>query len=95
MEKSIVTIKQLNKSFGETEVLKGITTTISAGEVVVIIGPSGSGKSTFLRCLNLLESPTAGTVEFEERISHIRNTIFLKQEKKWEWFFNSSIYFPT
>lgn len=82
MEKSIVTIKQLNKSFGETEVLKGITTTISAGEVVVIIGPSGSGKSTFLRCLNLLESPTAGTVEFEGTdITHKKHDIFKTREK--------------
>ncbi|MBE6172442.1 MAG: amino acid ABC transporter ATP-binding protein [Enterococcus faecium] len=82
MEKSIVTIKQLSKSFGETEVLKGITTTISAGEVVVIIGPSGSGKSTFLRCLNLLESPTAGTVEFEGTdITHKQHDIFKIREK--------------
>ncbi len=82
MEKSIVTIKQLSKSFAETEVLKGITTTISAGEVVVIIGPSGSGKSTFLRCLNLLESPTAGTVEFEGRdITHKQHDIFKIREK--------------
>jgi len=82
MEKSIVTIKQLSKSFAETEVLKGISTTISAGEVVVIIGPSGSGKSTFLRCLNLLESPTAGTVEFEGTdITHKQHDIFKIREK--------------
>ncbi|MGL5042086.1 MAG: amino acid ABC transporter ATP-binding protein [Culicoidibacterales bacterium] len=58
--------KQLKKSFGENEVLKGITAKIDQGEVVVIIGPSGSGKSTFLRCLNLLEKPTGGEVIFEE-----------------------------
>lgn len=82
MEKSIVTIKQLSKSFAETEVLKGISTTIFAGEVVVIIGPSGSGKSTFLRCLNLLESPTAGTVEFEGTdITHKQHDIFKTREK--------------
>lgn len=55
----------LQKSFGDNAVLKGITTEITQGEVVVVIGPSGSGKSTFLRCLNLLEKPTAGVVEFE------------------------------
>ena len=54
----------LEKSFGDIEVLKGIDTEIKKGEVVVIIGPSGSGKSTFLRTLNLLESPTAGSIFF-------------------------------
>lgn len=58
-------INQLEKSFGENKVLKGITTHIKQGEVVVVIGPSGSGKSTFLRCMNLLEKPTGGSVVFE------------------------------
>nr|WP_207721317.1 amino acid ABC transporter ATP-binding protein [Bittarella massiliensis (ex Durand et al. 2017)] len=52
------------KSFGENGVLKGISETVEKGEVVVVIGPSGSGKSTFLRCLNLLERPTSGTIVF-------------------------------
>src|SRR5699024_1181542 len=51
--------------FGKNEVLKGIDLTIKKGEVVVIIGPSGSGKSTFLRCMNLLEQPTSGSIVFE------------------------------
>ena len=55
-------IKGLKKNFGDLEVLKGIHTTIRKGEVVVVIGPSGSGKSTFIRCLNLLETPTAGSI---------------------------------
>ena len=55
-------VKDLHKSFGSLHVLKGINETFSAGEVVAIIGPSGSGKSTFIRCLNLLEQPTAGTI---------------------------------
>ena len=55
-------IKGLKKSFGELEVLKGIDTTISKGEVVVVIGPSGSGKSTFIRCLNLLEQSSGGKI---------------------------------
>jgi len=58
-------IKNLKKSFGHIEVLKGITTEVAKGEVVVVIGPSGSGKSTFLRCLNLLEQPTEGSIIFE------------------------------
>ena len=56
----------LCKSFGDNEVLKGISTKITKGEVVAIIGPSGCGKSTFLRSLNLLEEPTSGQVMFEE-----------------------------
>ena len=55
----------LRKSFGKLPVLNGITNEFAKGEVSVIIGPSGSGKSTFLRCLNLLEAPTSGTVIFE------------------------------
>jgi len=61
----VINIKNLHKTFGKNEVLKGIDLDVNAGEVVVIIGPSGSGKSTFLRCLNLLEQPTAGSIEFE------------------------------
>ncbi len=61
----MIKIRQLHKSFDQTPVLKGIDLTVEKGEVVVIIGPSGSGKSTFLRCLNLLETPTEGTIEFE------------------------------
>jgi len=58
----MITIKNLKKTFGELEVLKGIDEHIEKGEVVVVIGPSGSGKSTFLRCLNLLETPTEGEI---------------------------------
>lgn len=58
----MIKVNDLHKNFGELEVLKGITTSIKEGEVVAIIGPSGSGKSTFLRCLNLLETPTSGQV---------------------------------
>ena len=58
----MIKVENLTKSFGELEVLKGINQEIKDGEVVVVIGPSGSGKSTFLRCLNLLESPTSGKI---------------------------------
>ncbi len=57
-----IQIYDLHKSFGDLEVLKGITTTVHRGEVVCVIGPSGSGKSTLLRCVNLLEQPTAGRI---------------------------------
>lgn len=58
----VVTITNLNKSFGDNHVLRGIDLQVQRGEVVCIIGPSGSGKSTLLRCVNRLETPTAGTV---------------------------------
>lgn len=58
----MIEVKDLRKSFGSLEVLKGIDYTIEKGEKIVVVGPSGSGKSTFLRCLNLLETPTSGEV---------------------------------
>ena len=63
----ILETRNLKKSFGKLEVLKGISTGIRRGEVVSIIGPSGGGKSTFLRCLNLLETPDGGQVLFKGR----------------------------
>jgi len=61
----VIDVKNLVKCFGNLEVLKGVSQHISKGERVVLIGPSGSGKSTFLRCLNLLETPTSGEIIFE------------------------------
>lgn len=61
----LIHVENLTKSFGKAEVLRGINCDIHKGEVVVVVGPSGSGKSTFLRCLNLLETPTSGRVIFE------------------------------
>ena len=61
----MIDVENLEKSFGDHKVLKGINEHIEKGEKVVIIGPSGSGKSTFLRCLNLLEQPTGGRITFE------------------------------
>ncbi|MFC6229213.1 amino acid ABC transporter ATP-binding protein [Paenibacillus allorhizosphaerae] len=61
----MIKVTGLHKTFGKNEVLRGIDIEIGKGEVVVVIGPSGSGKSTFLRCLNLLEQPSAGDIEFE------------------------------
>ena len=64
----MIDVKNLSKSFGDHLVLDDISEHISPGEKVVVIGPSGSGKSTFLRCLNLLETPTAGTITFENTV---------------------------
>ena len=63
----MIKIENLHKSFGKLDVLKGINTSIKEGEVVAIIGPSGSGKSTFLRCLNLLETPTKGHIWIKDK----------------------------
>ena len=61
----MIDVKNLTKNFGDLQVLKGVSQHISKGERVVLIGSSGSGKSTFLRCLNLLETPTSGEIIFE------------------------------
>lgn len=76
-------IRNLSKSFGTNQVLKNLNLDIQQGEVVSIIGPSGSGKSTLLRCINYLEEPTSGTIEFEgkiikndsEQIKDLRNNV--------------------
>lgn len=61
----MIDVINLQKKFGEVDVLKGIDITIERGDIVVVIGPSGSGKSTFLRCLNCMEDPTAGKIIFK------------------------------
>ena len=61
----MIVVNNLTKSFGELQVLKGVSEHIRKGECVVLIGPSGSGKSTFLRCLNMLETPTSGEIIFD------------------------------
>lgn len=65
-KKPLIEVKNLKKSFGDLNVLDGISTCIYSGEKVVVLGPSGSGKSTFLRCLNCLEDPTDGEIIFED-----------------------------
>ena len=65
MEKELLlSVRDLQKSFGEREILKGISFDVHRGDVVCIIGPSGSGKSTLIRCVNYLEHPTAGTIDY-------------------------------
>jgi polar amino acid transport system ATP-binding protein len=89
----VIEVHDLHKHFGKLEVLKGIDLTIEAGEVVVIIGPSGSGKSTFLRCLNLLEVPTRGTINFEgvDITSHL-NDIDRQRQKMGMVFQNFNLF---
>lgn len=64
----MIEIKGLTKSFGDNTVLNGIDEIINDGEVVCVIGPSGSGKSTFLRCINMLEEPTTGTISIDGKV---------------------------
>ncbi|MCD7872449.1 MAG: ATP-binding cassette domain-containing protein, partial [Clostridiales bacterium] len=64
----MIKVCNLKKDFGKNQVLKGIDYEIHQGEKIVVIGPSGSGKSTFLRCLNLLEIPTAGEIWFDGKL---------------------------
>ncbi len=82
MIEPIIRVKDLYKSFGDVHVLKGISTDVTPGEVVSIIGPSGSGKSTFLRCLNRLEEPTGGQILFRgEDIMKAGKKISLYRQK--------------
>ena len=78
----MITVKNLHKKFGHLHILKGIDLEISQGEVVVVIGPSGSGKSTFLRCLNMLETPSEGEILFEgESITARGHNINMTRQK--------------
>ncbi len=78
----VIAVKNLQKSFGKNNVLRGIDTEIKKGEVVVVIGPSGSGKSTFLRCLNRLEDVTGGEILFEgQPITDKKHNIDKTREK--------------
>ncbi|KWW11445.1 MULTISPECIES: amino acid ABC transporter ATP-binding protein [Peribacillus] len=74
----MIKIDGLKKNYGKLEVLKGISTEIAQGEVLAIIGPSGSGKSTFLRCINMLETPTDGRISFKDQVITDKKTNIMK-----------------
>lgn len=90
----MISVKNLEKSFGDHKVLKGINEEIKKGEKVVIVGPSGSGKSTFLRCLNLMETPTAGEVWFEGQNLTDKNCDLNKMRQKMGMVFQHFNLFP-
>ncbi|OOM13875.1 amino acid ABC transporter ATP-binding protein [Clostridium saccharobutylicum] len=90
----MIYVKDLHKSFGKNKVLQGIDEHIGKGEVVVVIGPSGSGKSTFLRCLNLLETPTSGQITFEDKDITSKETNIDKMREKVGMVFQHFNLFP-
>jgi polar amino acid transport system ATP-binding protein len=90
----VIYVNNLYKNFGENHVLKGIDEHIEKGEVVVVIGPSGSGKSTFLRCLNLLETPTSGKITFEGKDITSKETNIDKMREKVGMVFQHFNLFP-
>lgn len=90
----MIKLRQLHKSFGNLEILKGIDLEIAKGEVVGIIGPSGSGKSTLLRCMNMLEVPTSGEVIFEGEVINDKKHDINKTREKMGMVFQSFNLFP-
>ena len=90
----MIDVKNLTKSFGDHVVLRNITEQIEKGEKVVIVGPSGSGKSTFLRCLNLLETPTSGEIWFEGEMINAPKTNVNKMRQKMGMVFQHFNLFP-
>ena len=91
----MIVVKDLHKSFGDLEVLKGVSEHIEQGECVVVIGPSGSGKSTFLRCLNMLETPTSGEILFDGVSMTDPKTDIDKQRQKMGMVFQHFNLFPN
>lgn len=90
----MIKINDLHKQFGKLKVLKGVSEEIKQGEKVVIIGPSGSGKSTFLRCLNLLEEPSSGTIELNGEVINSKGTDINKVRQKMGMVFQQFNLFP-
>lgn len=95
-EQTIIEVQQLKKSFGDDVVLKDISETVKAGQVICVIGPSGAGKSTFLRCLNVLEEPTSGKVLFEgSDLTGIKEEELNRLRQKMGMVFQSFNLFPN
>lgn len=96
MTKTIIEVKDLTKNYGDKEILKGISEQVNQGQVIVVIGPSGSGKSTFLRCLNLLETPTSGAVLFEgQQLIGLKEVQLDRLREKMGMVFQSFNLFPN
>ncbi len=91
---TIISVKNLQKSFGQLQVLSGVDIDINRGDVVVVIGPSGSGKSTFLRCLNRLEESTGGNIFFEGEDITAKNVNINKHRQKMGMVFQQFNLFP-
>lgn len=90
----MIEVKNLDKSYGKLHVLKGVSLNVHKGEKIAIIGPSGSGKSTFLRCLNLLETPDSGTINFEGTDITAKGTDINKIRQKMNMVFQHFNLFP-
>ena len=90
----LIDVRDLQKSFGDIHVLKGVNAQIRRGDVMVVIGPSGSGKSTFLRCLNLLEMPTGGEIEFDGEVITDPNANVDRHRQKMGMVFQQFNLFP-
>jgi polar amino acid transport system ATP-binding protein len=78
----LLQVNNLHKHFGKLDVLKGVNMDIHKGDVIAVIGPSGCGKSTFLRCLNFLEMPSAGEIQFEGKTIFKNQRVYLKRQMK-------------
>ncbi len=92
---TLIQVRDLKKSYGKNQILKGINLDIHAGEVVVIIGPSGCGKSTLLRSLNMLETPTSGSITFEGTEITDKSVDINKIRRKIGMVFQQQSLFPT
>ena len=90
----MIKVTELTKTFGKHQVLKGITTSVRRGEVIALIGPSGSGKSTFLRCLNLLETPTSGIITINDVELTSKHTDIAKVRQRIDMVFQHFHLFP-
>ena len=96
MANKMIELEHLKNNYGEKEILKDITETVDKGQVISIIGPSGAGKSTFLRCLNVLETPTAGKVIFEGKdLTHIDEKELDELREKMGMVFQNFNLFPN
>ena len=97
MAQTLIQVKDLKKYYngGDVKALDGVTVDVYKGDVIAVIGPSGGGKSTFLRSLNLLETPTSGSIIFDGRTSPARRWTSPSIGRKWAWCSSTSICSPT